>query len=374
VWSSIFYFNGIDRLAGPRHPHPTAPSRPAPAPQAPVSVPKNPATPAGPFRLLARGGFDLGWLVGVELLAAVLLGGLALATRPWSRAGPVSEPPRLRRAMGAALTCWLVIATVLFTEQQIVHPRYLEGLAPPVAAAVGVGIAALVRLGRRRVPVRVLAAAVLLGACAYEISIAPSFAGPVAAAAIAATVLIVLPAMAFERKLGLRAGAAAVLAAVALLVVPARTSIQLVSGQATDAGQTGAMPRAQVDALSGYLQPRTRGARYELAVDNYSEAAALIIRDARPVMIVSSVAKHQITSASTIRAAFQRGDVRYALMGGSCARARSLTYKHCLPALRWIRAHGVDVTKAAGMQSSGLSLFQLRPGVITRSQHGRRPH
>jgi hypothetical protein len=275
--------------------------------------------------------------------------------------------------MGAAFTCWLVIATVLFSAQQILHPRYLEGLAPPLAAALGIGIAALVRWGRAGIAMRVLAAAALLGASAYEISIAPSFAGAVAAAAVAAALLIALPARALGQNRGLLAGGAAVLAAVALLVVPARTSIQLVSAHATDAGQLGAMPRSQLDALSAYLQPRTRGAKYELAVDNYAQAAALIIRDARPVMILSNVGKLPITSMGAVRAAALRGDLRYALVGGSCGRAHSIKRKHCLPALRWIRAHGVDVTSATGIQSPGL-LYHLRPGVLTRSQHGRRPH
>jgi 4-amino-4-deoxy-L-arabinose transferase-like glycosyltransferase len=364
VWSSIFYFNGIQRLQGPRHAHPGG--RPHVA--ARFAVPKNPATGPSPGRLFAHGGWDLGWLVGIELLAALLLGAVALATRPWSRAGP-TEPPRLRLALGAAFGLWLVVGTVLFSKQEVLHGRYIEGMTPAIAASLGIGLAALGMLARAATPWRVIAVAALAGASAYELSITPSFAAPVVAAGIAAALLILLPAKAWERGRVLRGPAVAALAAVALLVVPARTSIQLVKSHATDGGQLGGMPQSHVDALSRYLAPRTRGARYEAAVANYSTAATLIIRDARPIMILEGVERRPIATVEAVRKAARRGDLRYALIGGNCGL--KVSFSHCSRALRWIRAHSVDVTRAAGVGDSGF-VFELRPHGITRSNDGRR--
>ena len=364
VWSSIFYFNGIQRLQGPRHPHPNAPPRRV---SKPFAVPKNPATPPGPTRLLARKGWNLGWLVGIELLAAGLLGGLALLTRPWSRAGP-TEPPRLRLALAAALGAWLVIGTVLFSAQRILHPRYIEAMAPPMAAVLGIGIVALARLVDRRALVRVLGVAVLAAGCAYELLITPSFLGPVAAAGLAAAVLLLLPASTRRLRPALAVGGVGVLAAAALLIVPARTSIQLVRAQASDGGQLGGMPSAEVNALSRYLTPRTRGARYETAVTDYSMAASLIIRDARPLMILESVERRPITSVARVRRAVRRGELRYALIGGSCGTARRPSFK-CHAAVRWIRAHSVDVTRETGLGSSGF-VFRLLPSGQGKG-HGR---
>ena len=364
VWSSIFYFNGVQRLQGPRHPHPNAPPQRV---YKPFAVPKNPAAPPGPTRLLARKGWNVGWLVGIELLAAALLGGLALLTRPWSRAGP-TEPPRLRLGLAAAFGVWLVIGTVLFSAQRILHPRYIEAMAPPMAAMLGIGIVALARLADRRALLRLLGVAVLAAGCAYELLITPSWAAPVAAAAVAAGLLLLVSPRARHVPPALMVGAIGALAAAALLIVPARTSIQLVRARASDGGQLGGTPAAEVDALSRYLVPRTRGARYETAVADYSMAASLIIRDARPVMILESVERRPIASVRRVRGAVRRGELRYALIGGSCGSARKPSFK-CSAAVRWIRAHSVDVTREADPGSKGF-VFRLLPSGQGKG-HGR---
>jgi hypothetical protein len=86
-------------------------------------------------------------------------------------------------------------------------------------------------------------------------------------------------------------------------------------------------------------------------------------------MILEGVEKRPIASVDTVRKAARRGDLRYALIGGNCGLEGS--FSHCTRALRWIRAHSVDVTRAAGLGDGGF-LFELRPHGLTRSQHGRR--
>ena len=130
----------------------------------------------------------------------------------------------------------------------------------------------------------------------------------------------------------------------------------------------GGMPAPQTNALSRYLMPRTRRARYETAVADYSMAASLIIRDARPVMILESVERRPITSVASVRRAVRRGELRYALIGGSCGSAPRPSFK-CHAAVRWIRAHSVDVTREAGLGSSGF-VFRLLPSRQGKG-HGR---
>jgi len=185
---------------------------------------------------------------------------------------------------------------------------------------------------------------------------------------VAAALLIVLPGRPLGAGPAVRAGAIGALAAIALLIVPARTSIQLVKAHATDGGALGDTPPSEVHALSAYLMPRTRGARYETAVADYPSAASLIIRDARPVMILDGVERTPITSVGRVRSAVRSGQLRYALIGGSCGSARKPPLK-CTRAVRWIRAHSVDVTSETGVGSSGYVFRLLRPGDGKR--HGR---
>jgi hypothetical protein len=133
-----------------------------------------------------------------------------------------------------------------------------------------------------------------------------------------------------------------------------------------------AMKPHDVAALSAYLGPRTRGTHWEVAESSYLIAPSLVVRDARPVMVLASVNSLPIVKVSTIRDAVRQGEVRYALVGGACGRARHIKSKsHCSPAVRWIRTHGMDVTRQAGIHSPGL-LFRLQPGGLTGSQRGRR--
>jgi 4-amino-4-deoxy-L-arabinose transferase-like glycosyltransferase len=365
VWSSIFYYNGTQRLAGPRYthrPHGTETrgahvrARPRPA--------LNPIPP-GPGRLLDRKG-GLATLVGVELLGAILLGALALAGRAW-REDPPTEPPRLRLAVAAAIACWLVLSTVLFSKVEVLHPRYLEAMGPPVAAALGVGLAGVARLVRRGVRWRMVAAAALLGICAYALPVDPgSAAVGWAAAAVGAVGLL---AGGRDRT----AAAALALVAVALLAAPTGAALDQVSANVSVSGQLGSMSPRRLARLSAYLSPRTRGARWEVAVADYIEASALVVHDDRPVLVLASTSSRPVVSVARLRAAVRRNQLRYAIVGGSCGRARGVRHKRCLPTVRWIREHGVDVTRDAHINAPGL-LFRLRSGGLTGSQHGIRPH
>ncbi len=185
AWNAAFVFNGTDRLGNK-----------SPEPQFTVFVPgrhypeatqsqrdRIPIVPPSPTRLLARIGPLSGERLGLEMLVALLLGIPALI---WGwKAGnepdeirareleggdrgdsdpPGSPPPgaaaaepqvtprsrsrtqmsaddrlRMRRATAAGLGVWMLSGIVLFSHMARLHPRYVEGFVPVVAAMLGIG-------------------------------------------------------------------------------------------------------------------------------------------------------------------------------------------------------------------------------------------
>src|SRR5262249_34354315 len=55
--------------------------------------------------------------------------------------GHPSVPPRIRRAAAAGIGLWLLTGLVLFSHMERLHPRYVEGFTPAVAAMLGIGLA-----------------------------------------------------------------------------------------------------------------------------------------------------------------------------------------------------------------------------------------
>jgi 4-amino-4-deoxy-L-arabinose transferase-like glycosyltransferase len=209
---------------------------------------------------------------------------------------------RTGRAGLAALGVWLLTGTLLLSAMRDLHPRYLEALTPAVAACLGAG-AALAARGRARGPV----------------------------------------ALAF----------AAVLAAGAVV------SVRADAARATDSGRPGWIAPARVAALSAYLRAHDGGARDEVATVAPSKAAQLIARDGRPVLVLASVDGRQLVSPRALARAVAAGRVRYVLVGDRCAAPGTAA---CTPVARWVRAHGSDVSAAAGQPLGGLL---YRPGART---------
>ena len=111
-------------------------------------------------------------------------------------------------------------------------------------------------------------------------------------------------------------------------------------------------------ALSDFLQARTAGAADEVAVSAPAKAGPLIARDGRPVLILSDGQGNQLVSPATLAQAVASGRVRYALLGDACTANSGNERTGCLPVVRWARAHGVDVSRAAGQPHAG-ALYAL---------------
>ncbi len=156
AWNAAFVFNGTDRLEGkslepqtvyqPGHHYPMATQS---------ERDHIPIVPPSPTRLLARVGPLSGERLGLEVLLALLLGMPALLWGPAKnlpaaqgdprrrRQRPTQTPRtlRMRRAVAAGLAVWLLSGIVLFSQMARLHPRYVEGFMPAVAAMLGIGVA-----------------------------------------------------------------------------------------------------------------------------------------------------------------------------------------------------------------------------------------
>ena len=160
---------------------------------------------------------------------------------------------------------WLVTGVVLFSAMPRLHLRYLEVLAPAVAAVLGLGAAGPAR--------------------------------------------------------GARGRPGAVALVVAALAPGAVTAAQVAGSQATDGGTPGARPAAEVGRLSAFLRTHRSG-RYEAAEATPDVAAPLIARDGRPVLLLSTGLRgHALVSPAGLRRAVAAGQVRYAYLGSSSRAA-----------------------------------------------------
>jgi 4-amino-4-deoxy-L-arabinose transferase-like glycosyltransferase len=328
IWDVVFGFNGSGRLVSPSS-------------TGGVSAPSL-------TRLLQRGGQHYGGNLGSELGPAVLLGLLALLLAGRGRS-------RLERAGAVAFGVWLVTGAALFSHMARLHPRYVEAFTPAVAAALGVGLAALATRGRREWLRVAGTVAVLAGVVAYAAYLGRSQPQAVRIAAIAAAgaalarVLVAIP-RGDPRARRWLAGAVPVLALVAVLALPAALSVALVRANASDAGRLAVLPTSQARGLETFLRAHRTGTRYDLAVYDPSRVATLIVDGIRPILPLSSWAGRPLVGLPELRSRVAAEQVRYVLTdSASCRSPRATARAGCLPAVRWARRHGRDVSAAAGV-------------------------
>ena len=142
----------------------------------------------------------------------------------------------------------------------------------------------------------------------------------------------------------------------AALAAPVATSLRLVRAGQGDGEPTGALPAAELDHLSAYLRAHQGSARYEAAGARIFNTVALTVKDARPVLTLMSVGDRPLLTAAQLERQTHAGHVRYvADRPSDCVRNGIAT---CPPVLRWARAHGTDVSLAAGLPHRGI-LYRL---------------
>jgi hypothetical protein len=253
-----------------------------------------------------------------------------------------------RSAVAWGISAWLVIGFLVASFMGRQLPRYLEAFTPAVAGAIGVGLVVVARAAARR-----RRALLALASCAVGAGLAGRVAGgETAALQLALLAASVGLAFAVAGALARRGRPGFVLAAttailVAALAVPFATSARLVRAGAGDSAPAGNLPAGTLDPLSVYLRAHQGTARYEVAGASILKSTALIVRDARPVLTLVGPGGRPLVSTRELAHYVRSGQVRYALIGRvRCVRGAGAG---CAPAVRWVRSHGRDVSRRAGL-------------------------
>ncbi|MGA2471073.1 MAG: glycosyltransferase family 39 protein [Solirubrobacteraceae bacterium] len=342
-WNAAFVYNGYDRIAGSATQGLlnaqglaiTKPANNSELARSQVAI----ASPS-PLRLFDHNDPLSGLRIGYVLLAALLLGLPALAQTAIRARAP---DERARRAFAVTMLAWLAIGFVLYSAMARLHPRYAEGFTPAVAAGAGIGLAWALGDGRyRRVAGSVAAAALAL----YALYLLGSSSAVWLASLLGA--VIALGAFAAPRGRWRKSLAAAGLAVVAF-GLPLGVCIGLIDNHEYDSGHTGVIATREVDDISSYIRTHRDGAHYEFVVADPSEVGAIIVHDVQPILSLTSYDQHELLPVSKLASLVARGEVRFGYIGGPCVPSDLLELAPCSPGARWIRAHGIDVSHAAGL-------------------------
>ena len=387
AWNAAFVFNGSDRLGG-KSPEPQQTVYEA-GHRYPVATQSErdhiPIVPPSPTRLLARIGPLSGERLGLELVVALLLGIPAFfwdarrgaveeSGRDYearARAGEeaaettVGDLARMRRALAAGLVVWVLTGVALFSDMIRLHPRYVEGLTPAVAAMLGFGVASAGSVGGRTRLALLVGTLLIVSFYAERLLYGtPAVWWIVLAAALGAISLAVLgrlPALSSAPRPALVSGAVLALTLVAVLAIPLSVDTSAIRNRVSDAGYVGALPGEELRLVSAYLLAHQDGARDEVAAESATGIGSLIVKDARPIVVLTSYGARVFTSVAKLKALIARGDVRYAFLNSSCSRHASAADAACSEPARWIRAHATDVSRQAGLPRG--KVLWLLPGV-----------
>jgi 4-amino-4-deoxy-L-arabinose transferase-like glycosyltransferase len=387
AWNAAFVFNGSDRLGG-KTAEPGATIYEA-GQHYPVATQEErdhiPIVPPSPTRLLARVGPLSGERLGLELLMALLLGVPALALGLRAEAEPRDGEEaqadlrrRMRRAAAGGLGVWMLAGIVLFSHMIRLHPRYVEGFTPAVAAMLGIGLAwVLSGTGDRLPATRSLPGSAGLRLAWLVVTLAlavyyserllyghPSawwiaLAG--ALGAIACAALADIPQVPARLRALLTPVAAMALALVAVLAIPLKADLTAIHDRVSDAGLVGELPGSQQHPLSAYLLAHQDGARYELAAESATAIGSLIVSDARPVLVLTTYDARVFTSVARLERLIAEGQVRYAFLNTFCTAQAPSVNPACAAPVKWVRAYGTDVSIKAGLPQGGL--LYLLPGA-----------
>jgi hypothetical protein len=147
----------------------------------------------------------------------------------------------------------------------------------------------------------------------------------------------------------------------ATLAIPLSADVTSIETHVTDAGYVGALPTEEQQLVSSYLRAHQRGARYEVAAESATQIGSLIVQDARPVLILTTYAARVFTPVAKLQRLIAEGQVRYAFLNSFCGRHGTPSNPACSAPARWVRAHGTDVSRRAGLRQG--KLLWLLPGA-----------
>ncbi len=263
---------------------------------------------------------------------------------------------------------WLLTGLLLFSAQARLHPRYTEGVTPAVAATLGIGLAWATE---RRERTRLLALSVtVLAVVLYAERLLFGATAVWWACAAAGAFALALAWSGRPRGDALRAGVTA-LALVCLLAVSLAAALRAVRLNVSDTNRLGVLHPGELAPLSAYLRAHQGTAYYEAAFDSGTKMGELVERDARPILVLTTLEGRVFTPVARLRALAAAGRVRYAFVDGGCGPHSPPTNADCSAPVRWVLAHGRDVSAQAGMPRAGM-LWQLLSSDEHSPPHGGR--
>ncbi len=277
--------------------------------------------------------------------------------------GEPETPLRTRRAAAAGIGVWMLTGLALFSHMARLHPRYVEGFTPAVAALLGIGLAwATAPRGRLRLAALAVAMIVTVyyaERLLYGTEAAWWFTllGAIAAVGCA---LLARWAGASRAAGWLWAGTLAG-ALVAVLSVGFKADIRAIRDKVSAAGFVGQIPGETQRRLSTYLHAHDHGARYEVAAESATQIGSLIVQDAKPIAVLTTYNARVYTSVAKLKHMIAAGQVRYAYLSSFCGHKASSVNAACSAPVVWIREHGTDVSKQAGMPED--RTLYLLPGA-----------
>ena len=290
--------------------------------------------------------------------------------RPSAPPAPLAEDPRerlmrVRRATAAGIGLWMLSGIVLFSDMARLHPRYVEGFTPAVAAMFGIGVAwAASPKGRWRLA---FLAATLVASVFYAERLLygrPTEWWLALAAAVAAIALAMIARSSREGARGRRLLAPAgviALTLVAVLMVPFNSDTRSIETHVTDAGYVGALPAEEQRLVSSYLRAHQGSAFYETAALSATQIGSLIVQDGRPILVLTTYGARVFTPIARLKQLIAQGKVRYAFLNSYCSRRGGPLNPACSEPAKWVREHGVDVSREAGLKKD--KILWLLPGA-----------
>lgn len=343
IWRVVFVYNGIDRFDG----------------HGAVGVySRVPGGGPGLTRLVSTGPSRYGVMIGVELLATLLLGALALASR-----SPQSLREASRRTTGRlaiAIVVWFASGLVLFSAMRRLEPRYLEVLAPAMCALLAMALITLVGDGRRWV--RLSFAAALVVIAAYMLDAEKEVGTWLLVSLLGLAVASLLAAwLAFSPDWPRRAPPILMVCAViGICAVALSTNLEEIRGNHSDSS----FADASYPSLSRYLRAHRDGARYEVLTPSVMDANGFVARDGLPALVLNDVSG-ELVSVPVLERAIAAGSVRFYFPDHRCHEG-----PHCPLNERWAYAHSVPVARFSGLRRFTAYVPPVQPvtpGLFGRS-------
>lgn len=228
---------------------------------------------------------------------------------------------------------WLVTAGIFFSVAGFFHEYYLSMMAAPLAALVGIGVVELWKLREKNYWLAIgLMLSATGGTLAFQYWTAQSFTNNLwwlyVAIGIFSIGVMALIASLINRQRKSITSLGFALLIIAMLITPGAwstlTNLNTSSNQSLPAAYSGQASgptnrgNAQVnESLLSYLESKTQGMKYLMAVPSSMQGADYILASGRPVLYLGGFnGQDSVVTADELSRMVSNGELRYVYWGG----------------------------------------------------------